>query len=378
MEISYTGKMIHDNDLSRMYDIQAVVDDKSCRRSSWEEETLLEIADLYVDDKPFYLCARSQLKRTLAQFHELGMYPHVGFEVEGYLFEKNDLDEWQPHDNTGSKLYGTGRIADPTNLLTNIWNKANECFIPIESMSTEFDNSQYEFALEHQPALMAVDNLFLFKQMSREMAADKGYRLTYMPNPIENRSVAALHYNISLKDQDGVNLMPEIANQCIAGLLHHHKALSAIVASTANSYEQIGIDKMSGYWANWSEDTRLTTIRSFIKNDDKSRIEYRLADFGANPYFCLNALLQAILLSFTKNYPLLPSVSNIEMINQNSDNHMPLSLSEALVELKKDMRLVVALGTDVIDHYIKIKEIEVRTIEGKSYKEQFDYYSPFL
>lgn len=373
---TYADNMFQDDDLGRMYDIQAVLDDNS--RSSWEHKTTINIADLYVNDKPFYLCARSQLKKTLAKFHEFGLYPHIGFEIEGYLFEKNDSDEWQPNENVGAKIYGTGRIADPTNLLTDIWNKANECFIPIESMSTEFDRSQYEFALEHQPALKAVDNLFLFKQMSRELAAEKGYRLTYMPNPIENRSVAALHYNISLKNKDGVNLMSEYASKCIAGLLHHHKSLSAIVASTVNSYEQIGSHKMSGYWANWAEDTRATTIRAFTKHGDKSRIEYRLTDFGANPYFCLNALLQAILLSFNNNYPLMPSVSNKEMIDQNSDNHMPLSLSDALVELKNDSILTEVLGTDVVDHYIKVKELEVRNLSGSSLKQQFDYYSPFL
>jgi glutamine synthetase len=214
--------------------------------------------------------------------------------------------------------------------------------------------------------------------MSRELAAEKGYRLTYMPNPIQDRSVAALHYNISLKNKDGVNLMPRYASQCIAGLLHHHKSLSAIVASTVNSYEQIGSHKMSGYWANWAEDTRATTIRAFTKHGDKSRIEYRLADFAANPYFCLNALLQAILLSFTNNYTLMPSVSNKEMIEQNSDNHMPLSLSDALVELKNDTVLVEALGTDVVDHYIKVKELEAQNLSDSSFKQQFDYYSPFL
>jgi glutamine synthetase len=375
---TYADSMIADEDLGRMYDLQAVVDDKSTHGSSWEDNTTLNIADLYVDDKPFYLCARGQLKKTLAKFHELGLYPNVGFEIEGYLFEKDNTGEWQPHENVGAKIYGTGRIADPTNLLTDIWNKARECFIPIESMSTEFDRSQYEFALEHQSALTAVDNLFLFKQMSRELAAEKGYRLTYMPNPIEYRSVAALHYNISLKNKDGVNLMPEYASLCIAGLLHHHKALSAIVASTVNSYEQIGSNKMSGYWANWAEDTRATTIRAFTKHGDKSRIEYRLTDFGANPYFCLNALLQAILLSLTNDYPLLPSVSNKEMIDQESDNHMPLSLSDALVALKNDTALVEALGTRVVDHYIKVKELENKNISGTTFKQQFDYYSPFL
>ena len=375
---TYADSMIQDEDLGRMYDLRAVVDNSTTHGSSWEAKTTLNIADLYVDDKPFYLCARGQLKKTLAKFHELGLYPNVGFEVEGYLFEKDDAGEWQINKNVGAKIYGTGRIADPTNLLTDIWNKANECHIPIESMSTEFDPSQYEFALEHQPALTAVDNLFLFKQMSRELAAEKGYRLTYMPNPVMDRSVAALHYNISLKNKDGVNLMPEMANQCIAGLLHHHKALSAIVASTVNSYEHIAPGKMSGYWANWAEDTRLTTIRSFTKHGDKSRIEYRLADFGANPYFCLNALLQAILLSITNNYPLLPSVSNKEMMDQNSDNHMPLSLSDALVELKNDTALVEALGTRVVDHYGRVKELEIRNISGTTFKQQFDYYSPFL
>jgi glutamine synthetase len=375
---TYADSMIADDDLAKMYDLQAVVDDKSTHGSSWEDNTTLNIADLYVDDKPFYLCARGQLKKTLAKFHELGFYPYVGFEVEGYLFEKDGAGEWQPNNNRGAKIYGTGRIADPTNLLTDIWNRASECFIPMESMSTEFDPAQYEFALEHQQALTAVDNLFLFKQMSRELAAEKGYRLTYMPNPIPDRSVAALHYNISLKNKDGVNLMPEIASQCIAGLLHHHKALSAIVASTINSYEQIAPGKMSGYWANWAEDTRLTTIRSFPKHGDKSRIEYRLTDFGANPYFCLNAMLQAILLSITNNYPLIPSVSNNKMIEEKSDNHMPLSLSDALVELKNDTPLVEALGTRVVDHYIKIKELEITNISGTTFKQQFDYYSPFL
>lgn len=360
------------------YDIEAKFDWRQSK-PSWEPGTQIVLADMCLDGEPFPLCGRTALKKAIDAWKAIGLDPMVGYETEANIFHEDGT----PYSKYNQRFYSTGAFSDPAGLIEEIWNMADKCNLPLESAHSEYDPGQFEFTMKYSKALEATDNVFLFRQMAREILIKRGYLLSYMPVP-KTQGWNALHFNISFADiNTGENVfsgkeMSQLKKGCIAGLLHHHKSLAAIVAPTVNSYERIQDCRMAGYWANWAEATRRCSVRVSTETGTRARIEYRVADHSANPYFALAALLHAMLLGYKNNYPLGPAETNDSHKARNSDEHTPHKLSESLQYLKEDLVLAEAIGQPIIDHYIGLKTPEVNDMEGKTVEEQFDYYSCFI
>lgn len=108
----------------------------------------------------------------------------VGLEGEAYVLESIS-EGLKPYNTPGSYVYGTGPFNDPEKLMDVIWNAAEKCDIPIESINAEFDTPQFELTLRYADALKACDDFFLFRNMARELLYERGYVLSYLPKPFE-------------------------------------------------------------------------------------------------------------------------------------------------------------------------------------------------
>ena len=132
--------------------------------------------------------------------------------------------------------------------------------IPIEGANAEFDASQVEVPTRYREALAAADDVFLLRELCRELAEHRGMGVTFMARPFADRVGSGLHANVSLVNASGANAfaapdaeygLSRIALNCVAGLVEHHEALAAIGAPTVNSYRRLRPGMLSGYWANW-------------------------------------------------------------------------------------------------------------------------------
>lgn len=372
--------------LEGLPDMEAVFDPAELR-TSWEGNTQIALADVRFKGQPFELCGRSALKRAIKRWRALGLDPMVGIEMEAYIFQKSPEGEWVPYETPGAFVYGTGPFVDPAGLIDDIWEMAAHCGIPIESINAEFDTPQFELTLRYADALKAADDCFLFRQMARELLIRRGYLLSFLPKPFADKSGSGLHFNISFSDKDGRNVfaddvasgnLSQIMEGCIAGLLHHHEALSAIMAPLTNSYARLQPASLSGYWANWGIDHRSVTVRVSAETGPAARIEHRIADCAASPYFALAGALEAARLGVENRYELPPEELNDGLENISTDRHTPHSLGEALDSLEADKELAGAIGQVMIDNYVAIKRAELAELEGKSDAEQLDYYMNFI
>lgn len=372
--------------LEGLPDMETVFDAADLR-PSWEPGTEIALADLRFKGESFGLCGRSALKRAIAGWRAIGLEPMVGIEMEGYVFQRDSDGGWVPYDTPGAFVYGTGPFSDPAGLVESIWVCADACNLPIESINAEFDAPQFELTLRFADALKAVDDAFLFRQMAREILYKRGYLLSFLPKPFADKSGSGLHFNISFNDGDGRNVFADdaangrpgqIMSGAIAGLLHHHEALAAIMAPLTNSYARLQPASLSGYWANWGIDHRSVTVRVSAETGSAARIEHRLADCAASPYFALAAALQAALLGVQKNYPLPDPETNDGLETTNTERHTPHSLGEALDALDADTELKLAVGTGLVDNFIAIKREEVRILDGRSAEDQIAYYLHYI
>ncbi len=363
-------------------DMELVLDSE--HRPGWQTNTEVALGDLHVDGEPFGLCARSALKRCVADWQGLGFTPMVGLETEAYVFQRDDDGIWRPYDTPGAFVYGTGPQNDPKGLTDEIWEAAQQANIPIESMNGEFDNGQFEFTLRFGEACKSCDDAFLLRTMARELAFKKGLLLSFLPKPIPERGGSGLHVNFSLVDEHGQNqIAPEgelsaLAQHSIAGLLQHHEALAGLLAATVNSYDRLSQGSMAGYWANWAEDHRLVTTRSSTKSVRSARLEHRMADCSTNPYLAVTSVLQAARLGVANSLPLQKAEDLDGMENVRARRHVPATLNKALDALDNNALLREAVGSLLCDALLFLKRDEVKRLAGKSVDEVRDFYLPFV
>lgn len=354
------------------------------RRTGWQSNTEIALGDIYVDDKPFELCARSQLKRTVEQWTSMGFNPMVGLETEAFIFQRDSDGIWRPYDTPGAFVYGTGPENDPRGLMDEIWEAANACDIPLESANGEFDNGQIELTLRFDDAVKACDDAFLMRMMAKEIALKKGLLLSYMPKPVPDRGGSGLHVNFSFGDEKGHNSiapngeLSPMAKQCIAGLLHHHQGLAGLLATTVNSYDRLAAGSMAGYWANWAEDHRMVTVRSSSSSEKSARLEHRMADCSTNPYQAVTSVLQAAKLGVTQQMKLQPAEDLDGIEHVRAKHHVPSNLDKALNALDKDEQLRKAVGETYCNALLYLKRDEVSRLLGKSVDDIRDYYLPFV
>jgi glutamine synthetase len=356
-------------------------------RKSWDSGTAIALGDLRDDAGPFPLCGRSALKQAIAAWRERGLEPMVGIELEAYIFQRGPDGGWVPYDTPGAFVYGTGPFADPAGLIEDIWSTAAACDLPIESINAEYDAPQFELTLHFADALRACDDAFLFRQMAREVLYRRGYLLSFLPKPFAEKAGSGLHFNLSFRDSTGANVFAQdvesgeygpVMRGTIAGMLRHHRALTAIMAPLTNSYARLQPASLSGYWANWGVDHRAVTVRISGEKGPAARIEHRLADCAASPYFALAALLRAALLGVEHGYDLPPPELADGLDNVSTEIRAPHDLAEALDALEQDEVLSQAIGSELVANFISIKRQEVQTLAGRSAEEQIAYYLHYI
>lgn len=361
--------------------------DPQALRPSWDPGTKIALGSLRFKGEPFALCGRSALQRAIDAWRARGLEPMVGIEMEAYVFQRGADGGWVPYDTPGAFVYGTGPFSDPAGLIDEIWRTAEACGIPVESMNAEFDAPQFELTLRYADAMKAADDAFLFRQMAREVLYKRGYLLSFLPKPFAQKSGSGLHFNLSFTKDDGGNvfandvatatLSPEMKG-CIAGLIRHHEALAAIMAPITNSYARLQPASLSGYWANWGIDHRSVTVRVSAETGPAARIEHRMADCAASPYFAMAAMLQAALLGLENGYDLPEPETNDGLETINTDRHTPHCLSDALDALEADTALAYAVGADLVANFVAIKRDEVRIVGDLSEAEQLAYYLHYV
>ena len=349
-------------DFRAVYDLERV-------RDSWQEGTGVVIADLVQDNKPLAISPRNALIKAVDDLETAGFRARVGIELEAYVLQPDGKGGWEEWDTPGSHCYGTGPLVDPTGLLDDIMAAAATAGIGLETIASEYDTPQFEFTIEHQEPLEAIDNTFLLKLLCREIAARHGLLLTFLGRPFGDRGGNGLHVNISFQNDAGEHLFQDplaadgltaLAHHGIGGMLEHHEALTALCAPTVNAYKRLIPGQLSGYWANWGYDHRAVAVRVPRDRGAATRLENRLPDGASNPYVVTAALLQAVLLGANGQVSPPPCEEGDGLETANTVRCAPENLSLALDALEADQVLVEAVGSELVANFVAMKREEWR------------------
>lgn len=359
-------------------------------RECWEAGTQIVIGDLYdTDGAPLPLCPRGALKRAVAAWEARGLTPKVGIELEAFAFIHDDDGNLVPYDSFGGVVYGTGPFTDPRGFNDAIWEAAEALGFNLDMITAEYDSPQFEYTLTFDDALKAVDDIVLFRQMAREIALGEGVLLSFMPKPIADAGGSGMHINFSFTGANGENALStggqsgpdhlnDLAQGCVAGLLHHHKGLAGLIAPTANSYSRLQPASLSGYWQNWGGDHRNVTIRVSSEGGAKARLEHRTADASANPYTAVAAVLHAALLGVENGYDLPAMETGDGFERTDATEGVATDLATAMADLAEDVALTEAVGKTLVDNQIFMKLAEVEKTNDLTLEELRDFYIPYI
>ncbi len=186
-------------------DFVLVPDLKTLRLISWQPGTALVLADVAaIDHSPVRVSPRQVLRAQLARAAERGWTALSGTELEFVVYEGSYEQAWDAgyrnltpanRYNADYSVLGTGRI-EP--LLRDIRNSMATAGLYVESAKGECNLGQHEIAFKYDDALTTADQHTIYKTGAKEIAAARGYALTFMakPNAAEGNSC---HIHLSFR-----------------------------------------------------------------------------------------------------------------------------------------------------------------------------------
>jgi glutamine synthetase len=372
-------------------DVEAELDRDTLRRG-WEEDTVVGIGDVFQHGQPLEVDPRQVLRSAVLAWRDMDLEPQLAFELEFYLCEPSDGGGWQPAHLPSHRVYGTGMSVDPSGTIHDMVTAALAGGFQIESWCSEYDSAAFEVNWRYRDAIPAADEAFLFRVLVRETAARHGKLATFLGRPFDDRGGSGMHLNLSFRRPDGSNAfhdpsgadgMSALARQCIAGLLAHHRGMSALLAPHVNAYKRLKPDMLNGYLANWGFDDRTVCVRVPSARGEGSRLEHRMADAAANPYLAGAAVLHAARLGVEEGMEL--GAAQQPGAEPDTDVAVPNTLEEALGELQADTKLAGAMGEWVVESFVTLKQAEWDryvaagdTSDTQVMPWELEYYLPFF
>jgi glutamine synthetase len=176
--------------------------------------------------------------------------------------------------------------------------------IPIHYHHHEVGGSgQGEFEVKLTPILKAGDHAMLIKYVCRNVAAEMGLSVTFMPKPLGNHPGSGMHCHQTLHkneknlffDANGFAGLSKIAENYIAGILKNGRAITGITNPSINSYRRLipGFEAPTKLFYSPGNRSAAIRIPKYCNTAQEQRIEFRTPDASSNPYLLLASQLMA-------------------------------------------------------------------------------------
>ncbi len=312
---------------------------------------------------------RAVLENILSEAEtDFGYQFKVGPEHEFFLLNADASSESLHTDNA---LYFQSSPHDKGEAVrSRIVGTLRDCGINFEKTHHEVTPSQHEINLECIDPLGGADRTVLFNHITHKIAAEFGYRATFMPKPFDGYNRNAFHLHISMQDLDGINVfydkqanrnIGETARQFIAGILKYARETSIVMASTFNSYKAYVIEREAPVIRNWGFSNRSSMVRiPYCVKPEGTRLELRSPDPSGNVYLQMAVLismgLEGIRQKLDCGNPVSGSTYKKNYGAKVWDKRfLPKSMYEALVEAEKSKFLRQTLGDRIYYSFMDLK-----------------------
>lgn len=333
------------------------------------------VCDGFAGGEPLDTCSRQLLRRQVDHLATRGWTLWVGIEPEFFLLRKGVDGRWSvgdDRDRLDKPSYDLKAIHRNRAFLDELRRHLLALDFDLQQIDHEDANGQYEVNYRFDDALRAADRYMLFKMTAHAVAEAHGLVFSCMPKPLAHAPGSGLHFHLSITDAQGravfddpqgaLGLSP-VGHAFAAGLLHHADALSALCASTVNSYRRLAVSESasgttwSPVWKAMGDNNRTCVIRTVA-----GRLEWRLPDPACNVYAAIAGTLAAGLHGIDAGMP-PPAPCALDLYEQHAAGavmpaRLPRDLLDALRALRADHELQTLLGTAFCKEFLDIKTAE--------------------
>jgi glutamine synthetase len=339
----------------------------------WQEGTALVTCDLaWEDGTPVVASPRQILKRQLERLSERGLDAFVGTELEFLVFMDTYEEAWRKgyrdlepanYYNVDYSLLGTARI-EP--LLRRIRNTMGAAGLAVEDAKGECNFGQHEINFKFDRALATADGHAIYKNGAKEIAAQEGCSITFMPK-FNEREGNSCHIHLSLRSEDGAAVFADdhgfskTFESFVAGQLACLREFTLFFAPNINSYKRFAVGSFAPTAVAWGKDNRTCSMR-VVGHGNSLRVENRLPGGDVNPYLAIAAMIAAGLHGIENELPLEDEM--VGSAYEADKPHVPTNLGEARELFANSETARDAFGEEVVEHYLNMARVEIEAFEA--------------
>lgn len=270
---------------------------------------LVPMAMYHENRTPFLGDPRHVLDSVLKKYSDRGWTVFAATEMEFNLVDASGASLRPPRNPLTGRPLDSHAIVSLAELdafdafFTDLYDAASAMGIPAQTAISEGGLGQFEINLNHQDALRAADDAWLFKTLVKGIARKHGFAATFMAKPYANEAGNGMHVHFSVVDQEGTNVFDDgsktgskLLTQAVAGCLATMPSSTLIFAPFGNSYDRLVPGAHAPTGAAWGYENRTTAIRIPGGANKARRIEHRVAGGDINPYLMLATVLGAAMM----------------------------------------------------------------------------------
>jgi glutamine synthetase len=336
------------------------------RRMPWEERSVLCLADLeWADGRAVVASPRQILRAQLERLASRGWSANAATELEFLVFNDSyeeaarkryrDLEPANGY-NVDYSLLGTSRV-EP--LMRRLRNSMLQAGLEVENSKGECNYGQHEINFRYADALRAADNHTIFKNGTKEIAAQEGAAISFMAKYNE-REGNSCHIHFSIADGDGPLFMRDrpVFESFLAGQLAHARELTLLLAPNINSYKRYAVGSFAPTTVAWGHDNRTCALR-VVGHGAALRFENRSGGADLNPYLALAAVIASGLDGVDRGLPLEDAFEGNAYTAGDGHPRLPSTLLEARELFAGSELARSAFGDEVVDHYLNAADVEL-------------------
>ncbi|WP_240776779.1 glutamine synthetase family protein [Nonomuraea basaltis] len=355
-------------------------DPATLRPLPWDPGTALVIADAVwpgaSSGEPVDVAPRQVLRTQLDRLAERGLTAYAGTELEFLVFRDSYRDAWEGRYHglrTGTRYnvdYSLQGLTEIEPVVRRVRREMVRAGLTMETARAECHAGQYEIVFRYDEAMATCDKHVFFKNGAKQIAAQEGVALTFMPKFDEGEGNSC-HIHLSLRassGRDGSMVfagddggMSELMGHFVAGQLACLPELALLMAPNINSYKRLQPGAFAPTGITWGRDNRTCPIR-VVGAGASLRIEHRVPGGDANPYLAVAAVLAAGLHGIENRLP-LPAPHAANALADPSVPRLPTTLTEALRRWETSEIAAKAFGDAVLGHYAQAARAELAAFE---------------
>jgi glutamine synthetase len=310
------------------------------------------------DGSPYAADMRSVLKRYTTDLYESqGLTLNAANEIEGFLFkgrnaEQRFVETGQLEFVTTSGYYHS-LPGDPLRSFIDTAAEVQRAMgFANEKDHPEVAPSQFEMNYSYTEALIAADQVQLYKLICRQVAQRLDMTASFLPKPMTGINGSGMHTNLSVSQgkqnafyqADGREGLSQFAWDFVHRILSNALDICLIFNASVNSYRRLDPHYEAPNQIKASPIDRGSMVRIPIGNERSARIEVRSIAPDANPYLAIYTMFKTGL-----EGGIDPHLTQTETL--------PDNIYDAIAAFCASSYTAQILSDDVRNKYASIKEM---------------------